>query len=706
MSVVFKFKGDARGVLAALNQVRGGIGGIQSEMGKMSWAEFAVGLNSALDLLGQAKDALAGLVSSVMRPAAALEEAGVKLGVMFGDRAAGDELAKSLQRIATNGVIPLEELEAAAGALIGKFKNPKEIADWVSRFADLAATGKVTASRFAEMVARLDDMGKAEFTELANKGIPIYQALADVMDVSVQDVIALGKEGKVSADDLLDAFRRLTDEGGKFHNMNAERSNTTLGSWETLKASIDEVLAEVGKPLNDAVRPVLQDIAGFLQEYHEGLATMLKLGLKFSAVWMGFKTFDLAAHLYKCVAALVAMRSTANGVHGVFKSMGRVGWMLLLTGAIEALTRLRDAWRGDAGVDASEEEDESEGEEWRERLAKRAAIDREKMNAYEQQRVFESQSRDEFREKMADWWDSGKMQTVEDWKKRGEALRGVESWLNGLDGDFDVEKGELDKVLTEHVRLYGEVVKREAALAERERLAEQQAELNRREDNRKQAGYEAKTEARIEEFKGKHAWERELNLKQMFEAQGLKWYADKALRDVQMAEALRKAAADNDMGRYNRLVHLGRWSEAHEEMQGKEAERKVQREEALREVQYEGRRAAAVARGDMATVERMDAERDFIAEKKALMDAGLGEQEAAYYAAGKVQRARAEKKDGSQVQMVASSLASVGGGGTAHRLGDAQLDVAKKQLAAEEAMRDFLSSINKKLTGTGIPVVL
>ena len=115
-----------------------------------------------------------GFVDAQIMP----EDVSKQLGVMMGSSADGSALASSLQRLATNGVVGMQELQSAATALIGSFDAPGQIAQWVTRFADSSVGSKLSATRLAEMVARLDDMGKAEFTELANAGVPIFQALA------------------------------------------------------------------------------------------------------------------------------------------------------------------------------------------------------------------------------------------------------------------------------------------------------------------------------------------------------------------------------------------------------------------------------------------------------------------------------------------------------------------------------------------------
>lgn len=126
------------------------------------------------------------------------------------------------------------------------------------------------------IVTQMDNIGKAELTELSNKGVPIYEALAEVMGKSRDEVVKLGNEGKVSCSDYLAALEKLTDEGGRYHQTNSKMSNTTKGSWDTLKASITECMAALGEPMNDTLRPVLQDLATWIQNNKEEITAVGK----------------------------------------------------------------------------------------------------------------------------------------------------------------------------------------------------------------------------------------------------------------------------------------------------------------------------------------------------------------------------------------------------------------------------------------------
>lgn len=234
-----------------------------------AWLGFK-GITAGLQSVG-------AVFASFTAPAAELENVATSMGLLMGNAAEAERLAKGLQMLAVNGVRSFDELHKAARPLAQIYTSADAIREMVGRMADLAAASKVPADRIAGMMARLNDMGKAEFTELANANIPIFEALAEVTGKTVGEVTRLQSQmGGITVEDLANAIRLLTDETGRFHAVNATMSNTTQGSWDTLKASVEACMAELGKPINDAVRPLLQDLSGWLQKHQGALERMGK----------------------------------------------------------------------------------------------------------------------------------------------------------------------------------------------------------------------------------------------------------------------------------------------------------------------------------------------------------------------------------------------------------------------------------------------
>lgn len=235
---------------------------------------MANSITARLARMGQAFQGLStignitgGSLAAFTAPAAELENTAAALAVMMGSAEDAEELSVKLQLMAANGVRGMDELYRAARALTNVYSDTGNIEHWVGVLADIAAGTKIPADRLAELVARFHDMGKAEFTELANAGVPIFDALARVTGKSKEEVIKLQSVvGGIKFDQLLAALKSLTVEGAKYHEINTKLSNTTQGSFDTLKGSIEACAAVLGKPINDALRPILQELSGQLQE--------------------------------------------------------------------------------------------------------------------------------------------------------------------------------------------------------------------------------------------------------------------------------------------------------------------------------------------------------------------------------------------------------------------------------------------------------
>lgn len=674
MSIDFKFRADASGVTVALKEVN-------ESLQELSAADFAMGLEAVLGLFGKLKGAVGELrqmFSACTQAAAELEAVGTRLGVMLNDAASGDALAAALQRMATNGVVPLQELEQAAAALTQSLSDPAEIAGWVGVFADISAGSKVTAARLAEMTARLQDMGKAEFTELANAGIPIFDALSRVTGKTTEEIVKMSSQGQISTAQLLEAFKLLTAEGEKYHELNAQMSNTTGGSWDTLAASFKEILAEIGGTLNDVIRPTLQWVSGILQEHKGVFVEIVRSVMIFSTIWGGVAAMGVVKQLWSCVSAMVAMNAAGKGLLGIFRSIGKVGWILLITTAVEALMALYDKFFGSdkegGEVTAPQEDFVAKAREQEERL--RAENDA----------------------KLAE---AARVELEAKRKEALEVLRATES--------LEAFNEALDRV-SDDVREGIDVDAEREAAKVREEQAKAKAtweELQRREKSKDAAEEERRSREKVAAFKGLSEEDQRVYLDGRFAKYGLTGDFSTAEGMRASVEAGRKRAAEVGlMYEWNMLENLLKYVEAFAEAEAQRAEMADTRAAKIRELRVEGKRMELQLAGDEAGLAAFDDEQERKRLSAEYQAAGLSAQEADFYAGQTVARKRKladAKGEKSGVQLIASSMASVGGGGVALRLGDAQLLVSRKQLGALEAIKEIVSGIAGK--ATGIPVV-
>ena len=276
--VSFTFSGDAASLQNALNEIKGEVrktkDSVQGLAGQFTASFAAIG-----GAIAAVKGAFA-FFSNIPAQAARIEDLRVTFTQMTGDAEQAGQILDDLWHDAANGAVGLEQMAATAKPLLNVFSDSASIREWSRRFADIATGSGVAADQLSKVFSRAMAIGKIDsraIDTLARQGIPIYQELAAVIGTTTEAVQAMVKKGLVSADQYAAAFRRMTDEGGKYYNLSSQLSNTSAGSWGTMLENINRVAAKLGEPINEAFTPVLQSIAVALEESPPKTAPVIRL---------------------------------------------------------------------------------------------------------------------------------------------------------------------------------------------------------------------------------------------------------------------------------------------------------------------------------------------------------------------------------------------------------------------------------------------
>ena len=265
--VSFTFSGDAASLQNALNEIKGEVRKTKDSVQGLA-GQFTASFATIGGAIAAVKGAFA-FFSNIPAQAARIEDLRVTFTQMTGDAEQAGQILDDLWHDAANGAVGLEEMAATAKPLLNVFSDSASIREWSRRFADIATGSGVAADQLSKVFSRAMAIGKIDsraIDTLARQGIPIYQELAAVIGTTTEAVQAMVKKGLVSADQYAAAFRRMTDEGGKYYNLSSQLSNTSAGSWGTMLENINRVAAKLGEPINEAFTPVLQSIAVALEE--------------------------------------------------------------------------------------------------------------------------------------------------------------------------------------------------------------------------------------------------------------------------------------------------------------------------------------------------------------------------------------------------------------------------------------------------------
>ena len=179
------------------------------------------------------------------------------------------ELAESLMNVGISAMQVQRVGMVLAGLAGGSEERLKSIA---KAYQDVMMKGRL--------------MGQ-EALQFANAGIPVYKALADMLNVTTGQVRTMMEEGKISAEQMsmaLQAFASERDITGQI----AQNMRTVSGQIDRAKVLFEQLIINVtGSGLNEFLSDTVKKFGNMLEFINEHLVSFKMLG---GAITAGFTT--------------------------------------------------------------------------------------------------------------------------------------------------------------------------------------------------------------------------------------------------------------------------------------------------------------------------------------------------------------------------------------------------------------------------------
>ena len=164
-----------------------------------------------------------------------------------------------------------EAAVTAAGAVAAGIPAGKELERYLTIVGDAAAIAGIKMDEMGSIINKVTTSGIAqaeELNQLADRGIPIFQWLADEMGVTAQEVKKLASDGKVSSEIFLNAIEN--NIGGAAKKMGQESFRAAV---ENIGASIGRIGANILNS-NGKVKGVFDQIKPLLAEILDGMGAL------------------------------------------------------------------------------------------------------------------------------------------------------------------------------------------------------------------------------------------------------------------------------------------------------------------------------------------------------------------------------------------------------------------------------------------------
>lgn len=275
-------RGENQAALAELNRLRAAQ--LQAAGAATTHARASVNLSDSLRgnirIAGELGAAFASLYSihaakqflaNVIEIGGELEHQKIALDTIYGDPGKTETLFAQIKGLARSSPFGVMDLTKNIKQLSAYGVAYNEVYDTAKRLADISAATSVDINRLILAFGKTKNrtfLDGLEAKQFAYANIPIYDALSKKLTelegkfVSVRDVMGRIKKREIGFDMVKEILWDMTDEGGKFYNMQERLAGSVKTSWKLVRDNIELMFGEIAE---GGVGSTLKSLGEFLQ---------------------------------------------------------------------------------------------------------------------------------------------------------------------------------------------------------------------------------------------------------------------------------------------------------------------------------------------------------------------------------------------------------------------------------------------------------
>lgn len=230
--------------------------------------------------VGKLKVALTGviavqLIRSMGNLAIKTEQTKVSFETFLGSAQKAKQVLKELNEFSLKTPFTPVEVNDAGKALLAFGVNADKLIPTLGAIGDLSAgTGK-NFNELAVIFGKAKVQGTLfaeDINQLTEAGIPIIDEFAKQLKVSTGEVKKLGSQGKISFDNLEQAFKDMTGEGGKFFELTSKQSQTLGGLISTLQGTFTSLSNTFTERFLPTIKNAVKFVTGLVDTFKDFIA--------------------------------------------------------------------------------------------------------------------------------------------------------------------------------------------------------------------------------------------------------------------------------------------------------------------------------------------------------------------------------------------------------------------------------------------------
>jgi hypothetical protein len=189
-------------------------------------------------------------IGDIARVRGEFQQLEVAFTTMLGSKQKADQLLAEVTRFAATTPFELQDVAKATKQLLAFGISAEKIEPTLRSLGDVSAGIGAPLGEIAYLFGTIKTQGVAltqDVRQFAQRGIPIYEELAKVLHVSVEEVSNFITAGKVGFPEVEKVFQNLTAAGSKFGGLMAEQAKTLTGQISNFQDAWNQMLNSLGK---------------------------------------------------------------------------------------------------------------------------------------------------------------------------------------------------------------------------------------------------------------------------------------------------------------------------------------------------------------------------------------------------------------------------------------------------------------------------
>lgn len=279
----------------------------------------------------------------------------IALTSIIGDSMKAETIFNRIKDLAVVSPFQFKELASYAKQLSAYSIPYEELYDTTKRLADISAGVGVDMGRIilaygqVRSAASLRGQELRQFTEA---GIPLVDELAKRFTVLENKVVSAGEvfdkisRKEVSFGMVKDVLWELTDEGGKFYNMQEALAESLAGKWSNLQDAWDVMMADIAEGNSGVLSDSLEILTKLMKHWEDFAKVFIPIITSYGT----YKTVALLASSVnlKLIKTFISLTASVRSLKDAIALLGLVtkaNPLGLLLGALSGIIALFYAFR-------------------------------------------------------------------------------------------------------------------------------------------------------------------------------------------------------------------------------------------------------------------------------------------------------------------------------------------------------------------------